>query len=559
MHRLFTFACLLFLLECCWSAPTPNQLAFGLVRPVAVARYDAIVFPGTLSSHAHYFMGASNPSPTSSFQSLRSAKCSTLGVGRADLSSYWMPSVYYRAPGGSSFTLLTSTVNKVYYNWNADGSNQPFPDDFKMLVGSPKSLGNCQTGGPTDPLCPYYQRYWYCNGQKWKGQTAPRLPCTRLGLHITFPSCWDGAPFDLSTQDQHLYYGKKTNNIIKCKSPSHIALPEVMYSWQFDTNGIPANGPDEDTWVLSMGTNGGAGLHADFMNGWDSNVLRQVIDQCHNLKDNTVTACPPLAALYNKNAAASCTFEGLLPAEDVGVSGQPLSRLATSTSDCTPPILPITGFTNTKKGIILPLPASGTCPSNSGPVSPSSSLSLSQGSAQPTSIVTPPTMGDDEGDDDDTGVDDYGNPISSVPTPVSPGSPSSSPSSSSSALSSSDIPTSQLTSSSSEPVPSSSPDPSTISVPTPSSSSDSASSSSSSASSNSDPVSSSVSSNPSVEPSKIPVPPVITVKSPPSRNAGSSRNKVPSPPPRNKPVSRRHTVHARLARRLKSLAQALSD
>lgn len=40
---------------------------------------------------------------------------------------------------------------------------------------------------------------------------------------------------------------------------SLIALPQLMYSFSWDTRGIESNGPSEDTFVLSMNTETGRG------------------------------------------------------------------------------------------------------------------------------------------------------------------------------------------------------------------------------------------------------------------------------------------------------------
>jgi len=317
---------------------------------------DAIVSPGKVSAHTHYFLGASNPSPNSDFASLRNASCSTVGLGRADMSSYWMPAMYHRSASGD-YQLLKGRGNKIYYNWKSDGSDQPFPDDFRMIVGNPMANRTCQYNGPTAAECPRFPTYYYCLGEP-QSRTLPReCPSEVMGVHITFPSCWSGQPFNLTTQDDHLVFGTGGASNITCPD-GFVNIPQIMYSWQVDLSGLRLRG-DEDTLTLAMGTDLGAGVHADFINGWDREVLQDVINQCHNTTDNSVSECPALAQYMDSAGADACQFEGSLPAEDVGVAGPIPNLLVGSNSSCIPSMMSPSGYTYSPNS--LPIAANRAC------------------------------------------------------------------------------------------------------------------------------------------------------------------------------------------------------
>jgi hypothetical protein len=62
--------------------------------------------------------------------------------------------------------------------------------------------------------------------------------------------------------------------------PSHpIHLISIFYEVYFDVARFNALN-DGGRFVLSNGDPTGYGLHADFMNGWDSSVLSRAVDQC---------------------------------------------------------------------------------------------------------------------------------------------------------------------------------------------------------------------------------------------------------------------------------------
>jgi hypothetical protein len=77
--------------------------------------------------------------------------------------------------------------------------------------------------------------------------------------------------------------------------------------------------------VLSNGDRKGFSSHADFVMGWDSGFLQQVIDQCTD-SGADLSTCELLMQTNNDNLARQCRPVKNLPLEDVGFYG-PISRL----------------------------------------------------------------------------------------------------------------------------------------------------------------------------------------------------------------------------------------
>ena len=65
--------------------------------PLTECRADPIVSPGVAASHVHTIMGASNFGLDVTGEQLRKSNCTT-ALPKADLSSYWVPKLYFKDP-----------------------------------------------------------------------------------------------------------------------------------------------------------------------------------------------------------------------------------------------------------------------------------------------------------------------------------------------------------------------------------------------------------------------------------------------------------------------------
>ncbi|TDZ28163.1 hypothetical protein C8035_v001935 [Colletotrichum spinosum] len=83
-------------------------------RPVVVERADPIVNPGVLSGHLHTIMGGSGFDFSMTYEQARASSCSTCKV-TADLSNYWIPSLYYRGQDGMFTSVSQSGGMLIYY------------------------------------------------------------------------------------------------------------------------------------------------------------------------------------------------------------------------------------------------------------------------------------------------------------------------------------------------------------------------------------------------------------------------------------------------------------
>lgn len=134
---------------------------------------------------------------------------------------YWSPGIHYVHANGS-YTALPMKDTSVYYNMYSNVTIQPFPQNFQMITGNATALNGVCPTGPAGG-----HGYFYTDSAD---QSAlPKNFTQTIGLHITFPDCWDGQPFTKSTQNQHMAYSAFDIGF-PCPNPSWIKLPQIMLS-----------------------------------------------------------------------------------------------------------------------------------------------------------------------------------------------------------------------------------------------------------------------------------------------------------------------------------------
>jgi hypothetical protein len=229
---------------------------------------DPIVYHGApRASHLHSFYGNVSTNAFSSTNTLQasSSTCSR-GMGKGDLSAYWIPSLYRKTSGGALEVSSKNQTLAVYYQ-RAGGPAGPkvshMPFGLHIIAGA------------ADAISPQNESvvHWSCDGT---GPTTPGIPDCKGPFHsmhatLIFPSCWDGNNLDSPNHFSHMAY-PATNGT--CPAGHPVSIPKITYDVRYPH--IPG-GPD---YTLSSGSK--YSLHGDFINAWDASEQTALVSSCLN-------------------------------------------------------------------------------------------------------------------------------------------------------------------------------------------------------------------------------------------------------------------------------------
>ncbi|KAF2669402.1 WSC-domain-containing protein [Microthyrium microscopicum] len=299
-----------------WRMPCTEML---------LGRVDPVVQPGVASAHVHTVVGGNSMSNYSEKDglSLSNSACTSCVI-QADKSAYWTPALYYEYPNGT-FMMVPHGGSIVYYLGRGNNATRvPFPPGFRMVVGSAAARSFAQT-----PLTYMNQRpiaeqvSWLCIADPSQPETygLNQTDCPYgLRSQIQFPTCWNG--IDLYKSDQSHVAHLSGIDSGDCPPTHPYQFAHVFQEIYHQPNDVPDQQPG-GRFVLSTGDPTGYSLHADFMNGWDQDVLACAVENCAlGEQDGDLQDCPCLLPSYNPNTAQFCpmrpsqvveTVTGLLP------------------------------------------------------------------------------------------------------------------------------------------------------------------------------------------------------------------------------------------------------
>ena len=221
--------------------------------------FDPIVFPGQDEvGHLHQFFGATTINPASTPASLveaNAARDATTCSRSRDGSAYWVPALQI-ADDPANPVIVEPDEIRVRYVAPRGQRVRPFPAGFTAIAGDKDATElqanagwRCEYDRPRTPL----------------RATPPQCEADEAIVGVVrFPNCWDGTNLTSATQD-HIAFRKGR----VCPGTHPRALPEMVQEVFWMGDGAP------HAYQLSSGST--AGLHADFMNGWDQRALNRQV------------------------------------------------------------------------------------------------------------------------------------------------------------------------------------------------------------------------------------------------------------------------------------------
>jgi hypothetical protein len=207
---------------------------------------DPIVFPGAPGrSHNHTYIGNRTVDASSTPESLKggSSTCEEL-----DSSTYWVPTLY---EGVDAVTPLAAVL---YYTRHTSGPIVAPPAGLKMVAGNAKARRAQSTSVVS----------FSCGGAGSKRfSTIPQCSeNTALVFNVRFPNCWTGNGTDSVDHKRHMAYSLTE----ACPKSHPVRLPTIDLALIYPPTSRHARP-----------SSGKFAAHADFMNGWDLQLLERLI------------------------------------------------------------------------------------------------------------------------------------------------------------------------------------------------------------------------------------------------------------------------------------------
>jgi Domain of unknown function (DUF1996) len=208
---------------------------------------DPIVFPGEAGrSHNHTYIG--NREVDASTTSAKLLGGVTTCDEEADGSTYWVPTLFDALDPAH---LLAAVV---YYTRHTTAPIVALPAGLKMVAGD-AAARRAQSKNVVS---------WSCGGGA--GKRLVFVPqCAEdnaLAYTIRFPNCWNGRTTDSPDHRRHMAYSSAG----ACPKSHPVGVPTITLVLLYKPTTRHAR--------LASGT---FGLHADFMNGWDQDVLSRLV------------------------------------------------------------------------------------------------------------------------------------------------------------------------------------------------------------------------------------------------------------------------------------------
>ncbi|KAJ7036815.1 hypothetical protein C8F04DRAFT_917588, partial [Mycena alexandri] len=332
---------------------------------ITTERIDPIVSPGQVAGHVHTIMGGSNFRLSTNTSFLRQSECTSSPI-KEDNSNYWAPTLYFQWKNGSFTSVSGNPVIVDYLFSDTPGVTTPFPDDFRMISGTPTLRsynGSDYAQQAVTFLCLDF------SGTTTKYNQLPEnVDCpSGIRAQINFPSCWDGVNSDSVDHKSHVAYlsgGPDSGTCADKKYPK--TLPRIFMEMYLDTAGLYAQRSEAmnpaQPFVYAMGDPTGYGYHADFMMGWKAGVLQNVVDKCHCNEFGDPTCCSD-AGIFTFQQGGTCritkaideTTTGTLPSLPgnnpvVPLNGKASNLVAPVTPAFIEPVYAYTGDSPTQTG-----------------------------------------------------------------------------------------------------------------------------------------------------------------------------------------------------------------
>ena len=247
---------------------------------------DPLVFPGQPgAAHHHVFFGNTTVDAFTTPASLAKATETTCDGLALNKSAYWVPALFDANGDRIAFEDPLFYYKTGYHV--AASSIETLPEDLRMIAG------NAAAAVPQGTRAIKFRCSEWTSDIDWFDPGDPLdhvdiIPDCSFGdvleIRIVFPQCWDGVNLTSPDHRSHMAYPSRADPPVAgtgtCPVTHPVALPEISYNFAVH---VTRDKGSPTSWRFSSdgpGTPGGQSLHADWMNGWDPEIMATIVREC---------------------------------------------------------------------------------------------------------------------------------------------------------------------------------------------------------------------------------------------------------------------------------------
>jgi hypothetical protein len=263
----------------------PGDIAFRVFCGIShMNNDDPLVFPGQQNAtHHHTYFGNTSVDYRSDLNNLANVGNSTCNGGTMNRSAYWHPSVIE-----NGVPLVPDTTDGkgliFYYKAGFDGVRaediKPMPKGLRILAGNSKATSAAEMQDTVYSCLKNSAGTNYATGSR-------SFPNCNVGdsmqMTVSFPRCWDGKNVDSPNHKDHMSQAKNGS----CPATHPVPIPQITFNMRFlvtKPNQVLGWRLASDNYDGQNGTNSGYSGHADYVNGWNEQLLGALVKGCINAK-----------------------------------------------------------------------------------------------------------------------------------------------------------------------------------------------------------------------------------------------------------------------------------
>lgn len=262
----------------------PGDIAFRVFCGIShMNNDDPLVFPNQQgATHHHTYFGNTSVDYRSDLNNLANVGNSTCNGGIMNRSAYWHPSLIE-----NGVPLVPDTTDGkgliFYYKAGFDGVRaediKPMPKGLRILAGNSKAKTAAEMQDTVYSCLKNSAGTNYATGSK-------SFPNCNVGdsvqMTVSFPRCWDGKNIDSPNHKDHMSTAKGGS----CPATHPVPIPQITFNMRW----LVTKPNQATTWRLASdnyahdGTNAGYSGHADYVNGWNEDLLKVLVTKCLNAR-----------------------------------------------------------------------------------------------------------------------------------------------------------------------------------------------------------------------------------------------------------------------------------